>query len=135
MSYERQTFVDHETVLEAAHLEHIEDGIVDLYSKVGSSRPEITFTVDMFDPEERDGAPGFTRTFKAEEGMTWAEFIASKYNICDELGYKFFVHKYNDTDVYGLGYVSVESTFIPDYGYPIGASVTDVITNGAEYCL
>ena len=35
MAYNRQTFVDEETVLTANHLKHIEDGILDLEESLG----------------------------------------------------------------------------------------------------
>lgn len=34
MPYEKQTFIDHETKLTAAHLQHIEDGIAEVFEAV-----------------------------------------------------------------------------------------------------
>lgn len=46
MAYEKQLFEDDKTVLSAEHLEHIEDGIVDIENKLKNSKIDAILSDD-----------------------------------------------------------------------------------------
>lgn len=47
MSYEKQTFIDHETTLTAAHLQHIEDGIVMAFEEIAKVSQLLPKTAEV----------------------------------------------------------------------------------------
>ena len=51
MPYEKQTFVDHETKLSAAHLQYIEDGIVEAFDEIQQALERVK-TVNGIAPDE-----------------------------------------------------------------------------------
>ncbi len=96
----------------------------------GSAVKLISFTVDGYQ----------TYTFQAEEGMTWREFIASKYNPADEdweVGKQFFLAsqypEWEDLGMYEdmVYYEDPWHWVTTDDG--VDVLPDDVIINGHEY--
>lgn len=109
--YDKLRSVNSELAAEIGDIEAALDAIIAIQEKL--TNPTITFAITRW---------GTTETYQADEGMTWAEWLASEYNTGNQ-GDEFVAQ---DSRVYcGINWVvdtdgndvSITSEIIPNYQY------------------